>query len=193
MKERGYSELLTLTWENVDFRRRLLTVQTAYTKNGERRTIPMNAVLTATLKALKLHAGTARPCSRVAMAARTVRIGRRSSGLWLDSGTATFTICGICSRRGWRGCADGPSVAERYATRTCRAITSARPWRRWRRFRHKVPAIFPTGNMDRQQERPQVVEKPSRPLSSAGESIGLLIRGSQVRILQGVLKNRLVS
>jgi integrase len=48
------SELRSLTWEDVDFRRRTITVRAGYAKNGESRTVPMNEVLTTTLKAVKL-------------------------------------------------------------------------------------------------------------------------------------------
>jgi integrase len=41
-------------WEDVDLRRRAMTVQVAYTKNGERRNVPMNEVLTATLQAVRM-------------------------------------------------------------------------------------------------------------------------------------------
>ena len=49
------SELLSLTWQDVDFRRGVVTVQAGYEKNGEGRNVPMNQVLTATLKAVKLQ------------------------------------------------------------------------------------------------------------------------------------------
>jgi integrase len=48
------SELRSLTWNNIDFRRRMVTVRAGYVKNGESRTVPMNEVLTTTLKAVKL-------------------------------------------------------------------------------------------------------------------------------------------
>ncbi len=47
-------ELLSLTWKEVDFTKRLLTVHSAYAKNGERRSIPMNDVLHATLKEVRI-------------------------------------------------------------------------------------------------------------------------------------------
>ena len=47
------SELLSLTWADVDFNRRVITVRAAYVKNGERRSIPMNDVLTATLQTVR--------------------------------------------------------------------------------------------------------------------------------------------
>ncbi len=49
-------ELLTLRWEDVDFRNGLLTPQAAYAKTGETRRIPMNPVLTQALKELKVSA-----------------------------------------------------------------------------------------------------------------------------------------
>jgi integrase len=45
-------EALTLRWKNVDFKRRELTVEAAYSKNNETQAIPMNSKL---LEALKLH------------------------------------------------------------------------------------------------------------------------------------------
>jgi integrase len=47
------SELLSLTWSNVDFRQRLITVEAAYAKNGEARSVPMTNTLTETLQALR--------------------------------------------------------------------------------------------------------------------------------------------
>lgn len=40
------SELLSLTWDKVDFQYRLITVEAAYSKNGEARKVPMNNFLT---------------------------------------------------------------------------------------------------------------------------------------------------
>ena len=48
------SELRSLTWNDIDFRRRTVTVCAGYVKNRESRTVPMNEVLTTTLKAVKL-------------------------------------------------------------------------------------------------------------------------------------------
>lgn len=39
------SELLSLTWENVDFKTNMVTVEAAYAKNGKTRSVPMNTVL----------------------------------------------------------------------------------------------------------------------------------------------------
>jgi integrase len=46
------SELLSLTWAHVDFLHHLITVEAAYAKNGETRSIPMTTTLTETLQAL---------------------------------------------------------------------------------------------------------------------------------------------
>jgi len=45
-------ELLGIKVRDIDFPRRLLTLQAAYSKNGERRIIPMNAILTQVLRPL---------------------------------------------------------------------------------------------------------------------------------------------
>jgi integrase len=50
------SALLSLTWDDVDFHRRVITVQAASAKNGEARSVPMNDVLTMTLKAIRMNA-----------------------------------------------------------------------------------------------------------------------------------------
>jgi integrase len=47
-------ELLLLTWEDVDFRSRVVTVRTVYVKNGKSRSVPMNEVLTTTLQAVRM-------------------------------------------------------------------------------------------------------------------------------------------
>jgi integrase len=49
------SELLSLTWQDVDFKRGVVTVRAGYAKNGEARSVPMNQVLTDTLKTVKLQ------------------------------------------------------------------------------------------------------------------------------------------
>ena len=51
------SELLSLTWSDVDFERRRVQVRAAYAKNGESRSIPMNEVLTGTLEAIRISDG----------------------------------------------------------------------------------------------------------------------------------------
>ena len=48
------SELLSLTWHDVALRRHVVTVQTAYAKNGDARGVPMNDILTTMLQAIKM-------------------------------------------------------------------------------------------------------------------------------------------
>ena len=50
------SDLLSLTWKDVDFQQRSITVRAAYAKNGESRSVPMNEVLTATLGKVRIRA-----------------------------------------------------------------------------------------------------------------------------------------
>lgn len=47
------SEALTLRWADVDLKRGLLTVQAAYAKSGESRTVPVNSVLRQALQRLR--------------------------------------------------------------------------------------------------------------------------------------------
>jgi integrase len=55
------SELLSLTWADVDFRRQTIAVRAAYAKNGEARSVPMTVVLTETLKASRINAAPTAP------------------------------------------------------------------------------------------------------------------------------------
>jgi integrase len=61
------SELLSLTWEDVNFRRRKLIVWAAYVKNGESCSMPMNEVLTATLQPVRMSAAADSPVFRTCM------------------------------------------------------------------------------------------------------------------------------
>jgi integrase len=47
------SEALSLTWHDVDLRRRLLTIPAAYAKSGKTRTIPLNSRAVAALESLR--------------------------------------------------------------------------------------------------------------------------------------------
>jgi integrase len=69
------SELLSLTWEDVDFRRHMITVRAAYAKNGESRSVPMNDVLTATLRDARMSTKATGPvfCSRQGTPYRSFR------------------------------------------------------------------------------------------------------------------------
>jgi len=67
--------LLSLTWEDVDFRRQTVTVQAAYAKNGESRSVPMNTVLTTTLKVVRMGTAATGPvfCNRQGTSYRSFR------------------------------------------------------------------------------------------------------------------------
>ena len=75
------SELLSLTWQDVDFGRRMTTVRAAYAKNGESRSVPMNEVLTDTLRAVKANqtADAAVFCNRVGKPYRSFRTAFESA------------------------------------------------------------------------------------------------------------------
>jgi integrase len=51
------SKLLSLTWADVDFDRRTVTVRAGYAKNGESRSVPMNELLTRTLQKVRISHG----------------------------------------------------------------------------------------------------------------------------------------
>jgi integrase len=54
-------ELLSLTWGNVDFEHRVVTVQWSYSKSHETRSIAMNETLTHTLQGIRLKTPDASP------------------------------------------------------------------------------------------------------------------------------------
>jgi integrase len=49
------SELLSLTWQDIDFRRGVVSVRAGYVKNGEARSVPMNDTLTMVLKSARVN------------------------------------------------------------------------------------------------------------------------------------------
>ena len=53
---RIHAEALTLTWDSVDLKRSILTVEAAYAKNGRTRSIPLNSTVLRALNALKAPA-----------------------------------------------------------------------------------------------------------------------------------------
>jgi len=70
---RMQSEGLSLTWDNVDFQQRAVTVEDHFAKNGETRTVPLNSVALAALGELKGRV----PGPQVFMTR-----GRRKGGPW---------------------------------------------------------------------------------------------------------------
>ncbi len=70
---RVQSEGLSLTWDNVNFAQKSITVEDHFAKNGETRTVPLNSVALAALKGLKARV----PGPEVFMTR-----GRNKSGEW---------------------------------------------------------------------------------------------------------------
>jgi hypothetical protein len=58
------AERLLPMWEDVDLCRRGMSVRAAYAKNSERRSVPMNEVLTATLQAVRMSTAADGPVLR---------------------------------------------------------------------------------------------------------------------------------
>ena len=56
---RVQSEGLSLTWDNVNFSQKTVTVEDHFAKNGETRTVPLNSIALASLKGLRERAGNA--------------------------------------------------------------------------------------------------------------------------------------
>jgi integrase len=161
------SELRSLTWNDIDFRRRTVTVRAGYAKNGESRTVPMNEVLTTTLKAVKLDSADGERvfCSRQGTPYRSFRTAfERAVRL---AGVADFTFHDLrhtfASRLVMAG-VDLPTVKEllghkdismtmRYAhlsnTHKQAAVKKL----------EKVPTIFTTPQQIQQHDMPQVIEK----------------------------------
>ena len=91
---RAYSEALTLTWENIDFQRKTLTVLDCYSKTKESRTVPLNSVALATLKALKARV----PGPQVFMTR-----GRAKSGEWRPYSSFRTAFESACRRANLSG------------------------------------------------------------------------------------------
>jgi integrase len=174
------SELLSLTWEDVDFRRRVSTVQAAYAKNGEARSVPMNDVLTATLKAIRMNAAVDGSvfCNRNGTPYKSFRSAFEKAVQ--KAGLVDFTFHDLrhtfASRLVMSG-VDLPTVKEllghkdiSMTLRYTHLSTDHKQHavRLLEQFGEKVPAIFTTGTQQHSAERLQVIETAKRPLSSAG-------------------------
>jgi integrase len=93
------SELLSLRWENIDFRNRLIKVDAAYTKTYEARSIPMTETLTATLKSLKMSAAGDSTAAVFGYRQMTKTFAGLSSER--VSSTSPFTTCATPLPAGW--------------------------------------------------------------------------------------------
>jgi hypothetical protein len=91
------SELLSLTWQDVDFQRKMITGQAAYAKNGESRRAPMNDVLLSTLKACKIKHPPEEPVFGPSGERLTAPTGQHSNELYVRRGSriSPFMILGI--------------------------------------------------------------------------------------------------
>jgi integrase len=151
------SELLSLTWGDVDFRRQLMTVQAAYAKNGESRSVPMNVVLTATLKAIRMNTAAESPvfCNRQGTPYRSFRTAFEQAVC--QAGLKNFTFHDLrhtfASRLVMAG-VDVPTVQALLGHKTITMtlwythLTSAHKRQAVQvleRSGHEVPAIFTTG------------------------------------------------
>jgi len=160
------SELCSLTWNDIDFRRRTVTVRAGYAKNGESRTVPMNGVLTTTLKAVKLDSADGERvfCSRQGTPYRSFRTAfERAVRL---AGVADFTFHDLrhtfASRLVMAG-VDLPTVKEllghKDISMTMRyAHLSNNHKQAAVKKLEKVPAIFTTPQQIQQDDTPQVLE-----------------------------------
>jgi integrase len=160
------SELRSLTWQDVDFRRGVVTVQAGYAKNGEARSVPMNQVLTTTLKAVKLQGaeGEGVFCNRQGTAYRSFRTAFERAVR--KAGITDFTFHDLrhtfASRLVMVG-VDLPTVKEllghKDITMTWRyAHLSSDHKQATVRKLEKVPVIFTTPSQGQNADLLQVVE-----------------------------------
>jgi integrase len=161
------SELLSLRWANIDFRHRLIKVETAYTKTREARSVPMSETLTAALKQLKIHAAQDPTASVFGYRQMTKTFTRAVQ----RAGIANFTFHDLrhtfASRLVMAG-VDLTTVKElmghKHITMTLRYAHLAPGHKRLAiealdRVAERVPAIFPTAPELPTDELPQVIEK----------------------------------
>ena len=161
------SELRSLTWDDVNFARRVLTVKAAYCKNGEARSVPMNALLTATLTAVKLQmADTTQVfCNRHGSPYRSYRTAFEQAVR--KAGIHDFTFHDLrhtfASRLVMAG-VDLPTVKEllghRNITMTLRYTHLSSDHKRAAvKMLEKVPSIFTTASASHSTKIAQVIDK----------------------------------
>lgn len=165
------SELLSLRWKHVDFQHRLLTVEAAYAKNGETRSIPMTVLLTETLQAIRIHVD---PTAHVFLTREGLPyrdISTAYTTAMQRAGITDFTFHDLrhtfASRLVMAG-VDLTTVKElmghKHITMTLRYAHLAPGHKRSAiavldRPGEKVPSIFTTGHGDAERPFLQVVEK----------------------------------
>lgn len=161
------SELRSLTWHDVDFRRRTVRVHAGYAKNGESRTVPMNEVLTTTLKVVKLQSADGEMvfCSRQGTPYRSFRTAfERAARL---AGIADFTFHDLrhtfASRLVMAG-VDLPTVKELLGHKDismtmCYAHLSSDHKQAAVKKSERVPTIFTTPPQGQHEDLSQSIEK----------------------------------
>ena len=156
------------------------TVQAAYTKNGEARNVPMNDVLTVTLKAIRMNTAVDSVVfyNRNGTPYKSFRSAFEKAVQ--KAGVADFTFHDLqhtFTSRLVMSAVDLPTVKKllghkdiSMTLRYTHLSTDHKQHalRLLEQFGDKVPAIFTIGTQVSPGERPQVVEKANRPLSSAG-------------------------
>jgi len=162
------SELLSLRWADVDFRRQTITVRAAYAKNGEARSVPMTAVLTDTLKAIRINAAPTAPVFRTREGRPYRHISTAFGTAMRRAGITDFTFHDLrhtFASRLVMGGVDLTTVKElmghKHITMTLRYAHLAPGHKRSAiavldRLADKVPSIFTTGGG----------EAPHRPLQA---------------------------
>ena len=174
------SELRSLTWDDVDFRQRMITVRAGYAKNGEARSVPMNQLLTATLKSVKLANNQADRvfCNREGTPYRSFRSAFERAVRKAEIKDFTFHDLRhtFASRLVMAG-VDLPTVKEllghRDISMTMRYTHLSSDHKqtavgKLEQFAAKVPAIFTTPPVDHSRTRLQPIEISYAPVAQPG-------------------------
>jgi integrase len=169
------SELLSLTAEDVSFDRQMITVRAGYAKNGESRSVPMNKILTETLKAIRIDGlfGGVIFRSQKGTPYRSFRTSFERAVK--KAGITDFTFHDLrhtfASRLVMAG-VDLPTVKElmghKHINMTLRYthLSSNHKQRAvdtLEQFAHQVPSIFTTGQLSQDTPYPQVIDFASVP------------------------------
>jgi len=174
------SELRSLIWDDVDIRRRIITVRAGYAKNGEARSVPMNQLLTDTLKSVKLanYQGDKVFCNREGTPYRSFRSAFERAVQKAEIKDFTFHDLRhtFASRLVMAG-VDLPTVKEllghRDISMTIRYTHLSSDHKqaavgKLEQFAANVPAIFTTPSTRQPRERSQVLVKINAPVAQPG-------------------------
>jgi integrase len=174
------SELRSLTWDDVDVRHRMITVRAGYAKNGEARSVPMNQLLTDTLKSVKLahNQGDWVFCNRDGMPYRSFRSAFERAVRKAEVKDFTFHDLRhtFASRLVMAG-VDLPTVKEllghRDISMTMRYTHLSSDHKqtavgKLEQFAVKVPAMFTTPPTRQLGEKSQAIENTYAPVAQLG-------------------------